>query len=170
MNFDEIKPYTRDAGYYVDVPLDRLEANLQRYVEKYGCNLDPDFQRPHVWTDEQQIRYVEHLLRGGRTGRDILFNCVGWTRGDIKDFVLVDGKQRLHALIRFLHDEIPVFGHKRSEITGFMRSHHGVKFHVNDLDTRAEVLRWYLDFNTGGTVHTPEEIARVRALLEAETK
>lgn len=30
------------------------------------------------------------------------------------------------------------------------------------------VLQWYLDMNTGGTVHSEEEIARVRNLLEQE--
>jgi hypothetical protein len=36
------------------------------------------------------------------------------------------------------------------------------------LPTRAEVLRWYLAINAGGTPHTPEELARVRELLAAE--
>jgi hypothetical protein len=39
---------------------------------------------------------------------------------------------------------------------------------VNTLPTRVDVLRWYLDINSGGVAHTPEEIARLRALLEAE--
>jgi hypothetical protein len=32
-------------------------------------------------------------------------------------------------------------------------------FAVNDLPTRAAVLQWYLDLNTGGVVHTSHEIA-----------
>jgi hypothetical protein len=169
MKYSDIPPYTRWASYCVDIPLDYLEVHLDRYVNKYGANLDPDFQRPHVWTEEQQIRFVEHILKGGQTGKDILFNCPGWNHGSTtKDFVLVDGKQRLEALRRFLQDEICIFGHKKSEIEGHLRSFMSLKFHVNDLKTRAEVLQWYLDFNTGGTLHTPEEIARVHALLEAE--
>jgi hypothetical protein len=42
----------------------------------------------------------------------------------------------------------------------------GLKFNINDLKTKAEVLQWYLDFNTGGTVHSDEEITRVRKMLE----
>jgi len=44
-----------------------------------------------------------------------------------------------------------------------------MKINVNDLQTRAEVLQWYIDFNSGGVVHTAEEIARVKALLEKES-
>ncbi len=43
-------------------------------------------------------------------------------------------------------------------------------FCVNDLQTRAEVLQWYLDLNEGGVVHTSEELNRVRAMLAKEQK
>jgi hypothetical protein len=39
---------------------------------------------------------------------------------------------------------------------------------MTDSKTRAEVLQWYLDLNTGGVVHTDEEIAKVERMLEAE--
>ena len=40
------------------------------------------------------------------------------------------------------------------------------EFIVNNLQTRREVLQWYLDLNTGGTVHTSEEIKKVKNLLK----
>jgi hypothetical protein len=43
-----------------------------------------------------------------------------------------------------------------------------IKFNINDLQYRREVLQWYLDMNTGGTVHSKEEIQRVKHLLEKE--
>lgn len=39
---------------------------------------------------------------------------------------------------------------------------------MNDLDTQAEVLQWYLDINSGGVVHTEAELDKVRWLLEVE--
>lgn len=39
-----------------------------------------------------------------------------------------------------------------------------------DLSTRAEVLKLYLLLNSGGVVHSTEEIARVRKLLEREER
>ena len=169
MNYSDIKRYTMDANYEVDVQLQYLQITLKQYVEEYGCNLNPDFQRPHVWTRMQQTRYIEHRLRGGHSGKDILFNCPGWNRGnDLTDFVLVDGKQRLEAFRGWFNDEFRVFDHLYSEFEGNPRIYTGLKFHVNDLQTRAEVLQWYLDFNVGGTVHSVEEIARVQDLLAIE--
>ena len=44
-----------------------------------------------------------------------------------------------------------------------------IKFNVNNLQTREELLTWYLEMNTGGTPHSDEEIERVKGLL-AECK
>jgi len=73
--------------------------------------LNPDFQRGHVWIENQQIKYIEYILRGGKTARVI---------------------------------------------------------YLNNLKTRKEVLQWYLEFNSYGTIHTEEEINKVKKLLEME--
>lgn len=44
-----------------------------------------------------------------------------------------------------------------------------IKININNLKTREEVLQWYIDFNSGGTVHSKSEIDRVKKLLEEET-
>jgi len=45
-----------------------------------------------------------------------------------------------------------------------------MKLNVNNLKTKAEVLRWYLEMNTGGVVHTQDEVDKARALLEYEER
>lgn len=37
---------------------------------------------------------------------------------------------------------------------------------INDLKTKKEVLQWYIQMNSGGTPHSPEEITRVEKLME----
>ena len=39
---------------------------------------------------------------------------------------------------------------------------------INNLQTRKEVLQWYIELNSGGTVHTDAEIDRVKKLLRKE--
>lgn len=171
--FRDIPQFTRHANYRVDVPWSNLEHHIERSGEgvKGGFNMDPDYQRAHVWVEPQQIAYIEYILQGGMSGRDIYTNCHGWqsslrTQGP---FELVDGKQRITAILRFMHNEIPAFGRKIEDYgdePDLLRAR--VSWWVNDLPTRAEVLRWYLLLNSGGTQHTTEEIERVRALLAQE--
>lgn len=154
-----------------DFAFDYLPKLVEDWKRDYRLDLDPDFQRAHVWTDTQRAAFVEHVLSGGPSGRDLYFACAGWSRSLApKDaLVIVDGKQRLEAVLRFLRDELPVRGRVCSEWTGRMRFSIGARFrfHIADLG-RADTLRWYIALNAAGTPHAPEEIERVRALLDAE--
>ena len=159
-----------EAHYEIDVSWDRMEWALENFHQDYSLEMNPDFQRAHVWTREQQIAYVEWILKGGETGKTVFFNCPGWQGSrDVGKMVLVDGKQRLEAVRAFMHNEIPAFGHLFKEYTDRLRSVLiGFKFRIAALDTRADVLRWYLAINAGGTPHTSDELDRVRKLLEEE--
>ena len=168
-HYNDIQKYTRDGHYRIDVSLDYLEHLIERYTDDYDAELNPDFQRGHVWDEGRQIAFVEHILRGGKGSNEIRFNCPDWGSGARRKMVLVDGLQRVTACMRFLQNEIPAFGHLHSEWDGLARSDIGLVVRVNDLKTREEVLRWYLEINTGGVVHTDEEISKVRKLLEIET-
>lgn len=170
--FSDIPQFTRSAGYVVNVSWSYLEHHLT-HLHRPGMGspliLDPDFQRAHVWNDEKRIRYVEFILRGGQSSRDVYLNCSTWMTTYKTPLVLVDGKQRIEAVRRFMNNQVPAFGHLYKEyedklkITGpdFM-------FHVNNLKTRREVLQWYLDINSGGVIHTEKELAKVKRLLELE--
>lgn len=178
--FEDIKPFTRSANYRVNVPWSYLEEWIASQNDSPLCvvNLDPDFQRAHVWDEKKQIAYVEYRLRGGVSGGDVYWNHPTWqtfnkpkTPFDA-ELVLVDGKQRLEAVRKFLRDELKAFGFTRKQYTDKLRALGGADFvmHVNDLRTRAEVLQWYIDLNAGGVAHTDEEISKVKALLDLEPK
>jgi uncharacterized protein with ParB-like and HNH nuclease domain len=134
-----------------------------------ALDLTPDFQRQHVWTLEQQSAYVEYILRGGMSGRELYFNCVGWM-GDYKGpFVIVDGKQRLEAVRKYLRNEIPILnGVYHKDFEDRLPSTAQFILCINNLPTRAEVLQWYLEMNSGGTPHTQEELDKVKFLLQEE--
>lgn len=170
--FQDIPQFTPFSGYAVHVGWDYLPIHYARSVEHYGLNVCPDFQRGYVWKPEQKVKYIEYVLQGGQSGRHLYFNCPRWQDGGIgpgyKDgwYVLVDGKQRLDAVLGFLNNEFPIFGgnYFRDYSDRLTTIRTNFVWNVNTLKTRDECLQWYIDLNTGGTVHTAEEIAKVRAL------
>ena len=169
MKFRDI-PHFRPPNYRANVSWSYLEEMLASYDEiDPKADLNPDFQRGHVWTPKQKTAYIEFILLGGVSGRDIYWNCPGWMGNFDGPFVLVDGKQRLNAVLEFKAGKVPIFGgHFFDEFEDKLSHEVGFVFHVNDLKSRADLLRWYLALNTGGTIHTPEEIAKVQKLLEIE--
>lgn len=168
-SLDEIPKFIHGGHYSVTVDWDYIEQWIED-KKQHDVDLDPDFQRAHVWTQDKQIRYVEFILRGGESSRVIYWNCPGWMNDFRGPMLLVDGKQRLEAVRAFLRGEIPAFGtfigDWEERLLRKARAH--FTFNVNNLDTRAEVLQWYLDLNSGGVVHTQEEIDKVKAMLEKE--
>ncbi|MEJ6003750.1 hypothetical protein [Paucibacter soli] len=171
------------AVYTVDVRLDGLEAFLagqERDLASMGgrLELEPDFQRGHVWTDEQRIHYVENLLRGNAP-RLIRFNAADWSgrgiRGDLPAHHLqcIDGLQRMTALRRFLAGEMRLFGSSVgvAELKGspFDPGRFTVQVAVHEFANRSDLLQFYLDLNSGGTVHADRELERVRGLLRASS-
>ncbi len=171
MRFKDIPEFINDGFYQIDVSWEYMMQWLDEQIHEEGLQLNPDFQRGHVWTDIQQIDFLEFILRGGKTGRILYFNHPNWhhlwEKGEYHDFVCVDGLQRITAIQRFMHDEIPAFGLFYSNFEGetdLIR--HSMKININTLKTKKEVLKWYIQLNVGGTPHTPKEIARVKKLME----
>lgn len=152
-----------------------VSGQIQKWQSEFlaPLNLDPDYQRAHVWTPEQQTAYIEYALQGGEVGRNIIFNCPGWMGDWRGPFELLDGKQRLGAVRAFWRNEVPIFGgHCAKDIGGvFPWSDVMFNFQICRIDSRQEVLRLYLNINAGGTPHTQDELDRVRQLLaEAENQ
>jgi hypothetical protein len=173
MKRSDIKLLVEPGHYAPDV-------GWEFFVENWVTNhrgikvVVPDFQRCRVWTREQQVLYIENMLRGHPSGRDVYYNHPTW--GSFEDaekypLEIIDGQQRINAVVDFMSNKLPVFGGNfykdfdggNNPYTAFF------KVHVLNMKSRRKVIEWYIAFNAGGTVHTSEEMDRVRRLLEKES-
>jgi uncharacterized protein with ParB-like and HNH nuclease domain len=168
MKFKDIPQFTRVGNYEKSMPLKYLIGWIDEQIKELGLQLNPDFQRGYVWSQEQQIKYIEYILKGGKSARVIYFNHPGWMGNWKGDFVCVDGLQRLTSVIKFMNNEIPAFGIYYKDFEDKLCSDVDLLININNLKTRKEVLQWYIEFNSGGTVHTEDEINKVKELLEKE--
>lgn len=173
MKCEDIKQFTSEGSYCTNLSMEELVKVVDKDEKVFGLILNSDFQRGHVWTEEQQIAFIEYFLRGGKSGRDIYLNNPDWghkNKGDYHDFVCVDGLQRITAVRRFINNEIPAFGTYYKDFEDdWMFGHdfrHMFNYHVNDLQTKEEVLTWYIEMNSGGTPHTKKEIQKVKEMLK----
>ncbi len=166
MNFQEVRTMPR-GKYRVDIDWKYLGKWLSGEVTDLNLDLDPDFQRGHVWTEDQQSGYIEYILKGGTSGKELYFNHPNWMGNWEGEFVIVDGKQRMEAVLKFMRNELKAFGLYYNEFDGPLDAM-ACTFHVNiaSVKTREEVLQWYLDFNAGGTPHSQEEISKVRGMIQ----
>lgn len=163
MKFEDIKQFS-NPHYSINVSWTYLKDTLyDNFGQAFNVDLNPLFQRGHVWTEKQQVTYVEFILQGGKSGKDIYFNCPDWEAGE-GDMSLVDGKQRLTAVLKFLDNELKVFGRYLKEYEDTLSILTCFNFHINSLDD-VEVLEWYLSLNSG-IAHTDAELEKVRKMIE----
>ena len=175
VRFSDIQQFTRNADYRVNMDIRRIPAWIEENEKENGLQLNPIFQRGHIWNENQQRSWLEFFLKGGKSGDHIYFNDPFWMNWNYnpekhevyKDFVCVDGLQRITSVQRFINNEIKVFGSYYKEYEDPMSLNaKTLVLHVNDLKTEKEVLQWYIDMNSGGVSHSTEEIDRVRKMME----
>lgn len=161
MKFSDIVCFN-NPSYRINVDWNYMPRLLGRYKTDYHLIYDPDFQRGYVWTETQQIKYIEYILSGGMSGKEIYFNCPGWNdRNNKESMILVDGKQRIEAVRNFMNNKIRIFNHYFTEYTDNMSLFTGgFLFNINDLENYNDVIKWYISMNSGGSIHTNEDIER----------
>jgi uncharacterized protein with ParB-like and HNH nuclease domain len=168
--FRDIPQFTRDGNWQCDFDIKYIVKWVNEQISESGLQLNPNFQRGHVWAEQQQIAFLEYFFKGGKSGTVIYFNKPDW-HGRVKDgsyneYVCVDGLQRITAIYKFVNNEIPIFGTFFKEFEDQPRMKYTMKINVNDLKTEEEVLQWYVDMNAGGTPHTKDEIEKVKEMIE----
>lgn len=144
-----------------------LKFFKQNIEELYEVDLNPPFQRGDVWTETQQIDFVEFVLKKGHT-TPIFLN-----RGSESGIcVMVDGKQRTTALIKFLNDKMRVFKDEvdgnvtYSEFSNQIGYDVGIDLVLNNLSDENDVIQWFIDLNEGGTYMSKEHLTKVKQMLK----
>jgi len=172
MKFKDIKKFPF-SGYTVNVGWDYLRAWLNDNNEGImRLELNPLYQRGYVWSTRQKIEYVEYILKGGFSGRDIFWNCPTWMpfNKTMNIVELVDGKQRVQAVLDFLDNKIPAFNTLCKDYEDSIFGHADFIFHVNNLKSLKDTVEWYIGFNTGGSVHTKKDLEPAYNLLKGDIK
>lgn len=171
IHINDIEKNTNEMGLYkVDTNISIINTTISDYIDDYSLDLSPDFQRGHVWNEKQRTKYMEFILRGGLP-TPLKFNdpSINHTYdGDYNSFVIVDGLQRLTTYMLFNDNKVKAFGHYKDNIEGvdiYLKRKY-IPIIINDLKSKKEVIKWYLEMNTGGTPHSSLEISRVKLILE----
>lgn len=159
--------------YYQPIVADNLDVglfHLTDHIQGWGLDLDPDYQRGHVWNEYQREAFMGFLLCGG-VPPHCYMAPITWDRSE-----LIDGKQRVTTVLMWLNGEVAALlpdGLRVRRDEAVPESLRGLeqrlRFGIIKGTTRAERIRIYLRLNAGGSVHTAEEIQKARDLLNEIT-
>ena len=72
--FSDIPQFTRAGSWECNFDIEGIARWIEQ-EQREGLQLNPKFQRGHVWTEEQQIAFLEYFFRGRKSGLVIYFKA-----------------------------------------------------------------------------------------------
>lgn len=153
-----------------------LSTSVDRLIEMYEENeliLDPAYQRDFVWTTDQKRHYIKNLFEDKAEITPTIVEYYDDTQTYV--YEVLDGKQRIKALIDFYNNEFDVEGLYYKDLTAedqFFFTHHKVVYtrvmnRANSSDLKLETkIQLFLEINLLGTRMSDEDLAKAQALLE----
>lgn len=104
--------------------LNKFQANHQKAllgfwklnIQENEINYDAWYQREYVWTEKEQVEFIQNLIMGLPVGEISVVLDTTYTEG-VKYIEVVDGKQRLITLKKYFNDEVVVWGQVYSELS-----------------------------------------------------
>ncbi|MBD3353626.1 MAG: DUF262 domain-containing protein, partial [Candidatus Lokiarchaeota archaeon] len=98
---NEIQSRIPDCTYHVNIGL----GGITEAIEQYNIDLNPKYQRGHVWTEDQESKFVGAILENSRAISPFWFNWLSIDHHRSHSEV-VDGKQRIKSCIRWINGDI----------------------------------------------------------------
>lgn len=171
-------PSSRTIGDLTREREPEYEHMFEPGQEVLGHYYLPPFQRPPSWSEEQSARLIESLHMKVSIGNFVVTNSdckmvtVNTPEGPVKRMPktcdwLLDGQQRMRAILRYIQNDLVVFKgtpheHRYDDLDKVQkRIFRGltVGYTVIPAGTEDEMRRIYDLMNFGGTAHTEEQRA-----------
>lgn len=168
LKYEDIPKIVKFPAYDIDLSGHYIRKWFEDEIGE-GLEMNPDFQRGFCWSEQQQVKFVEYLLRGGKTHPIRMNNPQYFPNNNTtySDFVMVDGLQRTTAILRFLRGEIKAFGYTCDKMNKSCFRYFTIRIEIYNIESKKEVVQWYLDLNTGGTIHKEKDLKIARDILES---
>ena len=135
-----------------------------------GLDLNPDYQRELVWTEDQKVALIDSIFRNIDIGKFTIIRRP-FREHLIHYYEILDGKQRVRALMDFYECRFKYKGLTYNDLHWRDRIHfmgYSVSWAETEPLTDEQKYRYFLKLNVQGTPIAPEHIERVEKLLEKE--
>lgn len=165
----------RKTSYDVGFDMSYFVKGFTSFTQCDDCDIDrifdcvPLFQRTNdKWTREMQIAFVENVLQGYRT-QIMLYEVCSNGRSPLRAFCkLIDGYQRLTAIISFIRGDFTCFGYTFKEMDEqriLVRTKPQIGIKIYSFESEQQAVEFYIAINENIT-HSTSDIQKARNYLE----
>lgn len=153
-----------------------LESLISKYFV-FGIDMNPEYQRGLVWTEEQKVKLIDSIFNNVSIGAFVLAEKKWFTDGNVVSemYEIVDGKQRLTAIIDFVSSKFPYKGKYYHELAPITRHEFEDQqvligmLNLNRVDAkynRKQVIEQFIRLNENGTIVDKNIINKAKELIK----
>ena len=154
--------------HFMNSPLSSLLSN--KYY--FGVNFEPDYQRGNVWTIDDKIKLIDSVFNSVDIGKFVFIKLP--FKENSPAYEVLDGKQRMIALVEFYEGRFTYKGMKYREMSWYdqdcFRNHPIAIGEVNEEISLSQKYKYFLRLNTGGKLQDPEHLKRVEEMYKEAVK
>lgn len=159
----------KKKNYYIN-NLNSSLSSLLNMVYHAGVDFDVEYQREHVWKKTDKIALIDSIFNSVDIGKFVFiqrsFHFIG------KLYEILDGKQRLSAIIEFYEDRFKYNGYYFSELSNYDKmcfENHPISYGYLDNPNKKTIFDAFIRLNTSGKSMSSKQINKVKKLLENES-
>lgn len=157
--------------YYANTTIESL---IHRCLSS-GIDMNPEYQRGNVWTEEEKQAFLNSIFMHAEIGRFVIRSRECDANVDFDKFLyeIVDGKQRLSTIIDFYLNRLAYKGAYYNELSAKdRRCFLNTNISLADMDnaTKEDALRVFLMVNQSGHPMDPAVLSNAKKLLEKRNK
>lgn len=133
-----------------------------------GVDMNPDYQRDFVWFKWDKVNLIESIFDNVDIGKFVFVHKK--YKDNEPSYEILDGKQRLNALIEFYEDRFTYKGLKFSELSNRDQNHienYPISYaEVGENVSREGVINIFIKVNTCGRVMDKDHLEKVKGMIK----
>ena len=153
-----------------------ISGLLSKYFH-FGVDMNPEYQRGNVWTEEQKVKLIDSIFNNINIGSFVFVEKKWFTdehQVASEMFEILDGKQRLTAIIDYVSSKFPYQGKYWHELSPYSRNqfeNQGIlvgemKLNRKDKEyNRKQVIEQFIRLNEGGTSMDKAILEKAKKML-----
>ena len=157
----------------VDLKLSYMQQTIEGLFSKvynFGVDFEPEYQREFVWELEDKIALIDSIFNNIDIGK---FVFIKHDYSNELLYEILDGKQRLRAILDFYEDKFQYKGCYFSDLSNRDKNHfedYSISIAEVGEMSKEQILRYFIMLNTGGKPMAKEQLDKVKKMLVEEEK
>lgn len=171
-NIEKIEILKEENDIFFSYQQRDISSILHSIYGGAGLDLEPDYQRDHVWGIDQKIALIDSIFKNVDIGKFTIIRRP-FSEKRTHYYEVLDGKQRIQALIDFFECRFEYKGKTYNDLHWRDRNHfkgYSVSWAETEPLTNEQKYRYFLKLNVSGIPMSEDQLNKVRLMWIKEQK